>query len=394
MSRYSGLSDVVFGTTVSGRPSQVSGVEQIVGLFINTIPSRVNFSLSGTLGELLSHIHGDNIRREEYSYMPLADIQKLSELPQGSAMFDSYLVFQNYPVEDVIEQKRDDLGLSFEDSQSYEASNYKLMLLAENGKTLQLGFKYNANEFSKETISALLSHLENVICQMATSDLETSVKKLSLLSEQEQRVLLSDWGAGQTFTGLDTTSFIEQFNDQVAKTPNAIAVISGSAQLTYGELNSRANQLAHYLISQGIENDIPVALCLSRTPQMVIALMGVLKARGAYLPLDPGYPRARIRYLLDDAKVSLVISDSVLSQELELLDETLVCLDDSEFLSLLQQQPTESPEVSIFGSDMAYVIYTSGTTGQPKGVMVTHGGLMNYVSHAGRDYLVEVQGAW
>ncbi|UAA37207.1 AMP-binding protein [Paraneptunicella aestuarii] len=169
-------------------------------------------------------------------------------------------------------------------------------------------------------------------------------------------------------------------------------MISGSAQLTYGELNSRANQLAHYLISQGIENDIPVALCLSRTPQMVIALMGVLKARGAYLPLDPGYPRARIRYLLDDAKVSLVISDSVLSQELELLDETLVCLDDSEFLSLLQQQPTESPEVSIFGSDMAYVIYTSGTTGQPKGVMVTHGGLMNYVSHAGRDYLVEVQG--
>ncbi len=392
LSRYSGQSDVVFGTTVSGRPSQVSGVEQIVGLFINTIPSRVDFSLSGTLGELLGHIHGENIRREEFSYMPLADIQKLSELPQGSAMFDSYLVFQNYPVEDVIEQKRDDLGLSFENSQSYEASNYKLMLLAENGKTLQMGFKYSSNEYSQEVISILLGHLGNVISQMATLDPDSQVTQLSLLSEQERCMLLSDWGNGDNVTGLNATYFIQQFEKQVVNEPDAIAVIADAAQLTYGELNSRANRLAHYLIEQGVSNDIPVALCLSRTPQMLIGLMAILKAGGAYVPIDASYPEERVRYLLADAKVSLVISETAIGGSLPLEGQALMCLDDSGLLERLQQQPESNPGIVVSSGDMAYVIYTSGTTGQPKGVMVTHEGLMNYVSHVGSKYLPQIQG--
>uniref|UniRef100_UPI0021D0C24A condensation domain-containing protein n=1 Tax=Kordiimonas aquimaris TaxID=707591 RepID=UPI0021D0C24A len=380
--RYSGANDVVFGSTISGRPADLPGVETMVGLFINSVPVKASFVEGLQLGDFLQSLHRDNIDREGYGYLSLAEIQKLSGVPSGSALFDSLVVFENYPVDTTLASSASDEvnGVSLESFGSHERTNYNLTIVAHHQESLHCIFKYQASVFAPATIERLKSHLENVLTGIAEASLSDQVQSLPLLSSLERDRLLIEWNDTSAAYASDKCLHT-LFEEQASRTPDNIAVVYEGSELSYAELNKRSNQLAHYLIEQGVKPDSLVGLCLDRSLEMVVGIMGILKAGGAYVPLDPDYPEDRLRFMLDDTQAHIVIGQASIATDLSLFDERcqdrpeLVLLDEPEQLEALSFYPETNPDTSALGicSDhLAYVIYTSGSTGKPKGVCVEH----------------------
>ncbi|MGH1392468.1 MAG: amino acid adenylation domain-containing protein [Trichormus sp.] len=375
LSRYSGENDVVFGTTVSGRPPELPQVERIVGLFINTLPVRVDVDGEMQIIPWLQQLQAQQVEREQYSYSSLVDIQGWSSVPRGTSLFESLLVFENYPVsiESVI--KSFDQTLQIEDTQGVEKTNYPLTLTVIPGRELLFKVSYDVSYFDAATISRLLGHLKTLLMSMVNEP-EQRLSQLSMLTDQERQLILKDWN--QTTQAYPNQCIHQLFEAQVERTPDAVALVFGEECLTYRELNNKANQLAHYLQQLGVKPETTVGICLERSPEMLIGILGVLKAGGVYLPLDPTYPDERVRWILGDAQVGMILRKLTQRRRGAEEERRVVCWEgDGEVIAL---QSIENPISDVTAESLAYVIYTSGSTGKPKGVMIEQRSLTNLIT--------------
>jgi amino acid adenylation domain-containing protein len=378
LGRYSGQSDVVFGTTVAGRPSSLAGVETMVGLFINTLPLRVGVPGSAQVVPWLRALQTCLLEARQYEFSPLARVLQWSEVPRGKPLFETAVVFENFPQDAGLLARSPSPRLAVESVALREQTNFPLTLVAEPGVELVLKASYDGGRIEAGAIERLLGHLQTLLGGFVAGS-AIRLADLPLLTPAERRRVVVEWNRSEVPT-LDDRLIVELFEAQVDRTPGAIALGCGEAHLTYRELNARANRLAHRLMALGVGPERRVGICLERTPEMIIALLAVLKAGGAYVPLDPAYPAARLEFMLEDARVAVLLVDR--QRDLKLPQDAaprVLCLDGlDEGLSGGEDSDT-NPDCRTAPENLAYIIYTSGSTGAPKGVMVTHGALANFL---------------
>ena len=375
LSRYSGNSDVLFGATVSGRPTQLSGVEQMLGLFINTLPVRVKVEGGERVIEWLQRMQAEEAAAREFEYTPLVEVQRWSEIERGQALFDSILVFMNYPVRSVLrEQARDDARLQVANVQGFEKTNFPLSIIVVPGQRLSLQLSYETNRFEKRAVEQIAQHLKTLLEGIAVNP-EQRLSELPMLSDAERRQLLFEWNDTHREYPQQTCVH-ELFEQHATRTPDQTAAVFEDTEMSFAELNRKANQLAHYLQALGIKPDMRVGICLERSLEMLIGILGVLKAGGAYVPLDPLYPQQRLAFMLEDSQAPVLLTERHVMECLPEHSAHVVCLDtDRDDIAL---QCEDNPRGIAQAETAAYVIYTSGSTGQPKGSVVTHQSLVNY----------------
>ncbi|RDV12934.1 amino acid adenylation domain-containing protein, partial [Pontibacter diazotrophicus] len=303
VSKYSGQPDALYGVTVAGRPAELAGAEQRVGLYINTLPLRSRIEEDKAVHAWLEELQQAHIEARDYAYTPLSTIQNWQGL-KGD-LFDSLLVFENYPVGEVLSRQ---WQLKVSEVEVEEQTNYPLSISCQAIEQLSLNFSYNASLLSEETIERIRGHFASVL-QQIVSQPELNLSELELLTAEERAELVEAFNPSAVAYPQNNT-LVGLFEQQAAKAPDAVAVSFGEEQLTYGELNARANQLAHYLQERGVKQETLVPVCLDRSVELVTAQLGILKAGGAYVPIDPSYPRERIRFMLEDTHASLVLSGS------------------------------------------------------------------------------------
>jgi amino acid adenylation domain-containing protein/non-ribosomal peptide synthase protein (TIGR01720 family) len=366
LSRYCGDPDIVFGVTVSGRPAGLAGVETMVGLFINTLPMRVQVRRDQPVVDWLKALQARQVEQKQYEYSPLVKIQEWSALGSGQALFESLLVFENYPVDASGLRERSGT-LKVSGSRISERTNYPLTVLATPGSSLAVHIAYDRQRFEARTITGMLGHLANLLEGMALRP-EGAVSELSLLGEAERQQVLHEWNA--TRRDYPDGSIPELFESQVERTPDLVAVSFEGERLTYAELNRRSNQLARRLARLGVGPEVRVGIFVERSPEMVVGLLGILKAGGAYVPLDPAYPREHLAFTLEDAEAPVLLTQERLLGSLPKHRSRVVCLD-RDWEEISGEEET-NPSSGVRPENLAYVIYTSGSTGRPKGVAIAH----------------------
>ena len=355
LSRYCNQDDIVFGATSSGRPATLTGSESMVGLFINTLPVRVQVDPQASLINWLQQLQTQQVEALQYEYSPLLEIQSWSEIPRGSTLFEHILVFENYPVDASLLQSQ--AGLKIEKVNSIEWTSFPLTMLVSAANELNFKIKYDSNRFDNYTIENLLIHFHSLL-ESITNNPSSSLRELSLLTDAEQQ-LLTEWNSTQA--EYPKQCIHELFESQVERTPNATAVIFEDENLTYKELNIKANKLAHYLRSIEVKPEVLVGICLERCLEMIIGILAILKAGGAYVPLDPDYPLERLNFIQEETQLKTVLTQEKIQ----------------EILSNAAHFPQSNPVNTTSLENSIYVIYTSGSTGKPKGVINTHRGLVN-----------------
>jgi amino acid adenylation domain-containing protein len=380
LSRYSGEKDVVFGATVSGRPAELAGVESMMGLFINTLPVRAQTPPEASLLAWLKALQARLVEMRQYEYSPLVQIQKQSDVPQSLPLFESILVFENYPM--AVSLREQKTSLEIENVRSIEQTNYPLTVVSAPGDAFPLKISYDPRRFGADTIARMLGHLQTLL-QGIAADPEQRIATLPLLAEAERQQLLVEWN--------DTAAEYPQhrcihelLETQVERTPDAVAAVFEDQSLTYNELNRRANRLAHRLQKLEVGPETVVGIMVERSLEMVAGLLGVLKAGGAYLPLDPTYPPERLAFMLADSQASVLLTQAHLVERLPAHAGQTVRLDAD--WAEIAQESDENPLSQATADDLAYVIYTSGSTGRPKGVLLRHRGLCNLVNAQTRAF--------
>ncbi|PYT45317.1 MAG: non-ribosomal peptide synthetase [Acidobacteria bacterium] len=370
LSRYSGERDVLFGATVSGRPAVLPHVDSMIGLFINTLPVRVRIAADDLPGPWLKALQAEQVELREYEYTPLVQVQEWSELPAGTRLFDSILIFENYPVDSSGEWSQ---NLQISDVRSFERTNYPLTLMVMPGKQFSLRLLYERGRFEDQTIRRLLHHYLTLLQGLVASP-ESRVCKVAMLTEAEQRQQLERNDTSRPFSA--DKSIHQLFETQVQKTPQAVAVACDNERISYADLDQRANQLAYYLRERGVENGSLVAICVERSINMMVGLFGILKAGAAYLPVDPNYPKDRIAFMLEDASVQIILTEQTLLSSIPQSNAAVVCID-SHWSEISRSREGILPRVR--AQNLAYVLYTSGSTGRPKGVMIQHRSVVNFL---------------
>ncbi|MGW2515355.1 condensation domain-containing protein, partial [Streptomyces scopuliridis] len=378
LSRYSGESDVCFGATVSGRPADLPGMESTVGNFLNTLPVRTRVPETESLLDWLGRLQTEQAEARSHEHLALREVRDCAELPRGTELFESIVVFENYPGN---EDAATAHGLRVTDVRAVDTAGYPLDLTAyADADKLALVLAYDPALFDHDRVAHMAEHLAVLLRGMPGST-HRPPADLPLLSERgRDRLLGGDGdghgdGAGGGWSGRriayePSSCLHELIAAQARRTPDAEAVVFGASVLTYAELDSRANRLAQHLVTRGVGPETVTAICLERGPDMVVALLAVLKAGGAYVPLDPAHPAERLSYVLSDSAARLVITQRSLADRLPAGPAPLLPLD--ERWDLIARLPDRTPETGVTPRDLAYVIYTSGSTGRPKGVMVEH----------------------
>ncbi|MFN6465760.1 MAG: non-ribosomal peptide synthetase [Nostoc sp. DedVER02] len=376
LSRYSGESDVVFGATVSGRPHNLSGVESMVGLFINTLPVRVKIPETGDLLPWLVQLQQEHIEREQYSYTSLVDIQGVSEIPRNQPLFESIVVFENYPVNLTLQALPGNLKIA--DRQALGETNYPLTVVAIPSDELVIKINYDRDRFNADTIDRMIGHLLTLL-QGIVELPHRSAGELPLLTPAEQNLLLVEWNATQAANPIHDCIH-QLFEQHVEKTPESVAVVYENQQLTYRQLNQRANQLAHHLQRLGVKPDVPVGICLERSLEAAVAILATLKAGGACVPLDPTYPPERLAFMLADTSANVVLTQASLKPLLERdFHHHLILVDEG--WNAIAKESDINLQTDTEAHNLAYIIYTSGSTGTPKGTLVPHRSLTNLIEH-------------
>ena len=381
LNRYSGSEDVVFGATVSGRPPQLEGVESMIGCFINTLPVRVRVSPEESLLSWLKRLQEQQVETRQYEFSPLVQIQQWSDVPRGLPLFESILAFEKFPSDPSSAKAKPSLEKS--GGSVIERNNYPIALVVSPGSELYFRVVYDSSLFDAETISRTLEHLRGLL-EKISEGLEQNLSALSPLTDAERQRFVFEWN--QTAAEYPKETCIHNlFEKQVEATPEAIAAEFEGEQLTYAELNARANQLAHHLRSLGVAPGVRVGLCLEHSLETLIALLGTLKAGGVYVPLEPAHPKAKLAFVIADAAIPVLLTQRKLIERLPETDAKLICLDTG--WTEIAGASVENPRDVVNASDTAYVIYTSGSTGQPKGVKIQHAALTNYIWWAKDVYL-------
>jgi amino acid adenylation domain-containing protein len=386
LNRYSSEKDVVFGAVVSGRPSALLKAESMIGLFINTLPVRVQVNPEAFLLPWLKQIQLQQVETRQYEYTPLVEIQGWSEVSRGLPLFESIVAFENFPIEE-ISASEPGLGLEIKNYSHFQKTNYPLTLSATPGKELLLEIEYDRGEgFDAALIQRLLEHLETLLKAMVVNP-QQHLKELSLLTAAEQHQLLVEWNNTQAEYPKDQCLH-ELFEATVEHTPDAVAVVFDNQQLTYRELNTKANQLAKYLQKLGVTPEVLVGIYLERSLSMAIAILATLKAGGAYIPLDPTYPRDRLSGMVEDSQVKVLLTQQQLIIELPETQADVVYLDQD--WDLIAQEQPDNCSSAVTPENLAYIIYTSGSTGKPKGAMVAHQALVNYALEIAKQFKLKI----
>lgn len=385
LSRYSGERDLLFGVTVAGRPTDLPGVEDIVGLFINTLPLRVTVRPEGPVMTWLRHLLAENYRIRQYEYAPLVRIQQWSEVPAGQALFRSLLVFENAPKDARLGEERADRSLSYDQDRVH--TNYPMTVVGYPGESMGVRLSYDRRLFDSADVARMLAHLRRLLESMATSP-EAAIRDLPMLDEGERERLVTLW-SGSGRDEATAADFPTLFEAQVTRMPSATAVECGDAVMTYDELNRAADGVARGLRERGVGTDDIVALLDDRSPALLSMIVGVLKAQGAYLPLDPHHPAERLAQIVSSARVKVLLAGprhlALASAVAGMIAEGVrPMLLSSEAVSKAgDREITPSGAAESNGTArhrLAYVIFTSGSTGTPKGAMVESRGMMNHLT--------------
>ena len=375
LSRYSGERDVVFGVTVSGRTGGLPGVEKMVGLLINTLPLRLQVSPQQQLIPWLEEIQDLMAELQQYSYSSLFEIQTSSEVPGGISLFESIVVFENYPVDRSLFR---DSSLELGHRESFEKTNYPLALVAVPREELLLKISYDFARFEADSVERMLGHLETILSAVVENP-QVVVGEIPLLTKAERFQVLVDWN--KTEAEYPSDKCIHQlFEEQVERTPNAVAVVFENQQLTYQQLNQKSNHLAHYLQNLGVRPEVPVGIFLDRCVEMVVAVLGILKAGGAYVPLDPNAPLRRLGFMLKDADIRLVLTQDTFQGHLSSEWSGSAVALDTEWATIAQSPGTNLTS-SATGENLAYIMYTSGSTGVPKGTSICQRSVVRLVTN-------------
>ena len=383
LSRYSGESDVAFGTAVSGRPPELEGSETIVGLLLNTLIVRTEARAEMRLLDWLKGLQEQQVKARQYEYAPLVQVQGWSEIARGIPLFESLLVFDNAPmnIAEPQPEKQRQGKLEIEKFEAIDQTNLPLSVEIKAGQRLALYMRYDCGWFDQATIARMLDHFKAVLADMVARP-ESKLGELSVLADEERRKILIEWNATKREYQLDQSAH-EAFEAQVARTPQAIAVTFENRSLTYDQLNRQANRLAGVLVDEGVGPDTVVALLDRRGINLLTAIMAVFKAGGAYLPLDPNYPPARLMQVLDQSNSRLVITTSEFTSSVFQALANAPAGNAPRVLHIERLFERNEGEANLPSrsapNNLAYVIYTSGSTGVPKGAMVEHKGMLNHL---------------
>ncbi|RPT94566.1 non-ribosomal peptide synthetase, partial [Pseudomonas aeruginosa] len=377
LQRHCGQETVAFGATVAGRPAELPGIEAQIGLFINTLPVIAAPQPQQSVAEYLQGMQALNLALREHEHTPLYDIQRWTG-HGGEALFDSILVFENFPVAEALRQAPADL--EFSTPSNHEQTNYPLTLGVTLGERLSLQYVYARRDFDAADIAELDRHLLHLLQRMAETP-QAALGELALLDAGERQEALRDWQA--PLEALPRGGVAAAFAHQAASAPEAIALVCGDEYLSYAELDMRAERLARGLRARGVAAEALVAIAAERSFDLVVGLLGILKAGAGYLPLDPNYPAERLAYMLRDSGARWLICQETLAERLPCPAEVeRLPLETAAWPASADTRPL--PEVA--GETLAYVIYTSGSTGQPKGVAVSQAALVAHCQAAARTY--------
>ena len=371
LARWSGQQDLVIGTPIANRTR--SEVEGLIGFFVNTLPIRVNLEDAPTFGALLQQVRARALEAYAHQDVPF---ERLVEHLQPQRTLSHAPIVQVL----LVVQDEGEKALTFSNLQmelvevEIEVAKFDVTLAVRQQEgELVCSWEYNTQLFERESIVRLSQHFE-VLLEGMVSHPEQAIGQLPLLTQRESTQILEEWNATDV-EYVPQGCLHELFEAQVERSPERIALVFGETQLSYGELNRQANQVAHYLRKRGVGPEVVVGLCMERSLEMLIALLAILKAGGAYVPLDPDYPLERLRFLLADIQGKRVLTQEKLRGKLTDLSQPLICLDSEQTLWSDQPQSNPAPLASL--ENLAYSIYTSGSTGKPKGVMNTHRGINN-----------------
>ncbi|HEX6715819.1 MAG TPA: condensation domain-containing protein, partial [Pyrinomonadaceae bacterium] len=376
LSRYTGQKDIVVGSDIANR--NISATQSVIGFFVNQIVLRTDVSDNPEFLELLQRVRDTAL--EAYAHQDLP-FEKLVEALQPerhlnrAPLFQAKFLLQNTPQDAELSLRGVTLHpFNFD----IEAATFDLLLsVLDTEQGLRGIFEYNTDLFESHTIDELGKHFNNLLASIVANPRQR-VADISYLSDKEQQKILVEWNDTRVEYPRDKCIH-ELFEEQVERTPNATAAVFENEQLTYAELNARANQLAHYLIELGVKDEMLVGLCVEKSLDVVVGMLGILKAGGAFLPLDAAYPLERLSFMLEDAQISVLLTQQNLAATLPTTQWVqTICLDSD--WDLIAQHSKDNPSGTVDADHLAYVIYTSGSTGRPKGVMIRHSGLCNMVT--------------
>ncbi|HEY8228433.1 MAG TPA: amino acid adenylation domain-containing protein, partial [Pyrinomonadaceae bacterium] len=373
LGRHSGQHDLVVGSVISNRDQPAA--KHLVGPLSNLLVFRTSLAGDPTFRQLLSRVQATTHQAHEHRLVPLETL--LKELPLERSLSHTPLFQVTFNLERAQCSSGEAVGLKLEEFEfDADITSFDLTVdVFERPDHLSWQFRYSTDLFDHATIERLGGHVNSVLEAIAY-DAEQRVSALPLLTQSERRQILEEWNETGAAYGKDCCLH-EMFAEQAEKRAGEIAVVWGSEELSYGELNRRANQLAHYLKQRGVGPEVLVGVCVKRGWEMVVGILGILKAGGAYVPLDPGYPEERLRFMLEDAKARLLLTQERLLPQLPETAAEVVCLDrDWEEIS---KESEANAGAGVGPGNLAYVIYTSGSTGQPKGVAIDHRALTNFL---------------
>lgn len=370
LKRYSNQPEVLFGITVSGRTSPLDGIESRLGAFLNTLPLRVSFPNGIQLIPWLEQIQRENAQQTDYAFSNLIDIQRWSAVPAGTALFESILVFENYPLS--ADAFTPPAGLRLDKFEIVEQTNFPLSIVVFPGqKNFTLSLRFDRSKFDMDTIQRMGAHLQTLLTSIVTAPPNSTPNDLPMLTpaEIQQLLQLSNHNIAQVYP--PESCIHEWFESQARQAPGVQAVTFENQSLTYAELEQKANQLANTLRTHGIGRESIVALYMDRSLEMIVGMLAILKAGGAYLPIDPiSTTPERAAFILADSQTLMLLTQQSKLTSLPPFQGETLCLD-TEWQLVAGQSPAAPVNINQ-PQDLAYIIYTSGSTGQPKGVLVTH----------------------
>ena len=369
LGRFSGESDVLFGATKTTRRTSIPNGDSVVGLFLNTLPVRIELGHTMQVVELLKRLRSEWVSLRPYEHAPLVQIKQASAFPNAAPLFDSLVVFENQRFDTALAS----CGPEWRDRafRWFEQTNYGLTLLAYGDPAMTLKLEFDVRRFSRATAQRILAHVVKTFASVAENSYDT-IWTLPIVPEEDRQRVLVDWNR----TELDyprVTPLAALVEAQVAKTPGATAGVFGDASITYRELNERANQLARELAKHGAGPGALVGIFVERSLDMLVALLAVVKAGAAYLPIDPYLPAARLQHMIEDSALRVVVTQTTLQSELPSFAGGVITLEDAAW----RANRRDNLEIAVPAEAVAYVIYTSGSTGKPKGVQVPYRALIN-----------------
>ncbi len=376
LSRYSGEDEVLYGVVRAGRKSSIPGADEMIGLFMNTLPLRVRINRDATVVDWLKQLRAQWTGMRDYEHTPLVQVQKVSSIPHGIPLFDSILMFDNYQLDELL--KRQGGKWATRSFRLYEQTGYPITLTVYSGTELCLQIEFDRSLYRADAIQRMLGHLRTLLESMPDGA-GMRVGDLCIVTPEEVHQLTVEWN--QTAQDYPTQSTVHGlFELQVQRSPEAVAVACND-RLTYAELNRRANQLADLLQRRGVKPETLVGLCVERSLEMVVAALGILKAGGAYVPLDPAFPKERLALILEDSRANILVTQRDVTRCLPEFSGQIVYLDDPELSTCAVDDVTSGATPD----NLAYVIFTSGSTGRPKGVQIEHRSVVNFLESMRRE---------